>query len=459
MNLSAQQNHFSWKDSITSINLLGTSSDYSSPRKAAPQINFTENIFSSNENILFEMNSFRYDKIRMNLNSDFHYNSNALIVPFVSAIAKNGFIDSPEKLITQQKLKNKNTIDFGSNNEISFQKYQPTGLFKKSLLTFAVKQRSLNSISFSRDAFNILFFGNAMYAGETADLSNCKYGALNFQQYQFGFQKWICNNKHELAVAVSLLNGMSGTSFKTNTATLFTEQFGEYLDLNYDFDLHSTKGKNYFKGVGASSDFSFSGYSNKLKTQWWFFAKDVGFISWNKKSTDATANNFLHFMGVEVENLFAQTDSGFLHIKADSILSLLQIEKQNEAFTSVLPMRIGFAFQNFQHHLAGNISYRPMVDKHPLLFFQYKKRINIHGKRNPTIEAFVQKHLGYNKYFFDFSPSLSFGGTGNLNLGLRLSTTFHGKIYLSLGTFHLQSFFLPEQSTGASVFLQLHCNL
>src|SRR5205085_255735 len=117
---------------------------------------------------------------------------------------------------------------------------------------------------FKKDAFEILFRGNKNYAGKMAHLGDFEYNLQYYQQLNFTFghnYKWE-NNIFEYSVGLSLNKGQHLYSIKAPTATIFTEEHGEYIDLDADLEIHhsdsSSNHLNSWNGTGGSVDFSFS---------------------------------------------------------------------------------------------------------------------------------------------------------------------------------------------------------
>src|SRR5687767_5962409 len=137
-------------------------------KKAAVLLFVFSNIFSYsqyNTNFLNYTNTGR----AVSVNLDFEAGSNGLNGSLANRLVWGGHISNQVKEESSRLLRDRNNFGVGLNYNISaFLKGGP-----KHDFLIGVKNQEVLNATYSRDFFNLMFYGNKMYQGKTADLSHC----------------------------------------------------------------------------------------------------------------------------------------------------------------------------------------------------------------------------------------------------------------------------------------------
>ena len=173
------------------------------------------------------------------INGNMHSLSNSLSNKFVYAVFTNKFIDN--------NLKKTNAISNANNyfNSINFQLYYKSHFKNKSGLGYLISlsDHYYTNIRFSRDYFNFLFYGNKEFAGKTADLSGFKLNFIKYQKLRFGLSisKW---DILSIFLSAAMVRGLRNLRVEFNNAGIYTEQTGEYVDFNLNYNYFSSDTAN-----------------------------------------------------------------------------------------------------------------------------------------------------------------------------------------------------------------------
>lgn len=370
----------------------------------------------------------------------FNY-STAIPFSFTKEIGLGKFIDDELKYDAGRRLKKINYQEFGYDAGISWYHYwSDSSLFRKCVTGVSLSERSVTELRFSKDAFNTVFFGNAMYAGDSAFFTGTGLLNIHFRQLKFNWLRQFGNNDSAwtLSLSASLLQGIDAGYLATGKSSLYTEQNGEYIDLSSAFlysQSHTSSSSPFaFNGTGLSADLVLS-FPMGARSNFIFSVQDAGYIQWNRKSLRYLQDTSIHFEGVEVNNLFSFKDTSFLNINTDSILQLMGVESSEQSFTTRLPMRIGMCYtvtlwQN-QAELRAGFEYKTSFDLLPCFFV--------------SLSSFKPK-------FVYPTVLLSAGGTRVFSAGVGLSKVINDKVFISAGSNDLLGIIAPGTFGSASAF-------
>ena len=293
------------------------------------------------------LNTNTYNSQSLTIYGNAYLTSNAINQSFYQDVVDYGYIDNTTKNNISNNLNALNAVDFNYNLSIAYT-HRLDSLFgcPKGNLIISLGTRSLNSARFSNDAFNLIFFGNEQYAGQTAYLSGSSASLTYYNQLRIGWngtREQKNGSSISYGGAVSFLQGRSGFDLTVPKATLYTQQDGEYIDAAYNFLYKSSDtGSNNlltFNGGGLSVDaFVKKNFSSTFSIT--FSASDVGFMAWGKNSLQANADSGTHFTGYNAGDLFNLTDTAFNKINKDSILRLLGVRERKQSYVTSLPFHL-----------------------------------------------------------------------------------------------------------------------
>jgi hypothetical protein len=369
------------------------------------------------------------------VNLDFDAGSNGLSSRLVNKLVWGGYIDNDLKKESSKYLRAKNNFGINLNYDVSaFLK----GNNKFDFLIGFKNQEILNA-TYSRDFFNLMFYGNQSYKGLTADLSNCNVNALRFQEVKFGVMMHQVDSVGKIGVSVSFIKGEQLFFIKTGkTSSLYTSADGSELLLNSNFNvaISDTNNKRLgsFNGIGASADIFFeTTYKSKIgkKSVLVVNANNLGFIHWQNQSVQYSSDSVFKYTGYNINNIFDLKDSTISRINADSLLRNVS-NARSQDFNVNIPTNLVIVNKIFFSDMFSlsqgfrfifNANYRPYLFFEPE--FKYKKLI-------------FGLHAGY-------------GGYARLNFGT--SVTWNNKHwFLRIGSNSLQGYVLPKSAFGQGLF-------
>lgn len=298
----------------------------------------------------------------------------------------------------------------------------------------------LNS-KYPKDLLNVVMFGNASFAGKTADFSEIEFNLLMYKQFEVGILKSVQkeNGKWNLGFGLSLLTGTRNLQLKISEATLYTDSDGEYLDGEFHGSFRSSSmGKTQFfaaNGFGVSGTFSIGYESEKFGIR--LDGDELGFINWKRKLKRTDLDSAFRFEGVEV-NLFSADGNPFSSFNLDSVVDGFATVREAEAYSVATPGRIrveGFYSLNSENwRVYAGVQYRFATGYVPLGYI---------GTSAPLKKGF----------FID--GRFAYGGFGSWNLGLEVRKRFKNVFELRLGTNNLEGYLLPMVGTSQSAYITL----
>ncbi len=386
----------------------------------------------------YNANFLNYSKTgrSVSVNLDFEAGSNGMSSRLVNKLIWGGYIDNDLKEESSKHLRGKNNFGLLLNYDMSaFVK----GNNKFDYLIGFKNQEVLNA-TYSKDVFNLMFYGNQSYKGKTADLSNCGVNALRFQEVKFGAMMHHVDSVGKIGVSVSFLKGEQLFYVKTNkNSSLYTSDDGSEIVFNSDFNmaLSDTNNKRLggFNGIGASADIFFeTSYKSKVgkKSILTVNANNIGFIHWWKNSVQYSSDSILRYNGYTIRSIADLKDSTLNRINKDTLVRNLT-NARTEDFNVNIPTNLviinKIIFSNSFNLSVGfrhifNANYLPYVFTEPE--FKYKNM------------AFCL-HAGY-------------GGYVKLNVGA--SVTWNSKgWFVRVGSNSLQGYVAPKSAYGQGLFL------
>ena len=254
-----------------------------------------------------------------------------------------GNIDKYKQTISDGLIE-QNILSIRSKTGISYSK---KAFANKIGYSLGIYDRAEVDFGFSKDLFDLVFFGNEMFMGEKINLNNTYLSATKFQQINIGLSRIIQlsnDNQYmpsqiEVGLGYSHLIGNHHVDFSTNDSYIEMGNDGEYINTNLNFsaNIADTNKLNLFgsQGIGHALDLFLN--LKKDENNIHFSIADLGNINWNKNAINYTSEKEISFSGVEIDNLLKVT-SDELEFNAKAILP--QLEKK--PFVTLLPTIISF---------------------------------------------------------------------------------------------------------------------
>lgn len=368
-------------------------------------------------------------------NLNFDAGSNGLSSDLVNKLVWGGYIDKKTKDESAKYLRAKNNFGIDLNYDLSaFIK----GNNKFDFLVGFKNQELLNA-TYTKDFFNLMFYGNQSYKGRFADLSNCNVNALRFQEVKFGAIMHKVDSVGKIGISLSFIKGEQLFYIKTNeVSSLYTSVDGSELLFNSNFNMAlsdtNTRGLGSFNGIGASADLFFeTPYKSVIGKRSVLIvnANNIGFIHWRNNSVQYSSDSTLRFRGYSVTNILDLKDSTISRINGDSLLRNVA-NARTDNFNVNIPTNLLIINKiYFTEQFCGSVGFRYIFNANykPYIFVEPEYRV-----KNVTFGL----HTGYGGYF-------------RLNVGASVTWSSKGW-YLKIGSNSLQGYVVPKSAFGQGVF-------
>lgn len=372
------------------------------------------------------------------VNLDYEAGSNGMNSRFVNKLIWGGYIDDNLKKESAENLKARNNFGIAINYDVcAFIKGN-----KKFDFLVGVKNQEVINATYTRDFFNLMFYGNQSYKGHTADLSNCNINALRFQEIKFGAMIHQVDSVGKIGVSISFLKGEQLFYIQTLQSSLYTSSDGSELLFNSNFSMAMSDTNNRkigsFNGIGASADIYFeTSYKSKVGSRSVLVvnANNLGFIHWRNNSVQYSSDSALRYTGYRIRTLADLKDSTLHRLSGDSLLRNVA-NARNQNFNTNIPTNLiiinKIYFRKEIFALSTGFRYIFNANYTPYLFLEPEYRI-----RNVLIGL----HAGY-------------GGYTRVNVGAFVSWK-SDNWFVKIGSNSLQGFVIPKYAFGQGVFLSL----
>ncbi|HEX7415326.1 MAG TPA: DUF5723 family protein [Bacteroidia bacterium] len=376
----------------------------------------------------------------INLHAEYELNSNAVQNDLVDKFIYGGNIDSATKERSQKRLKSHNriggaynagaTVFFGSDKS----KYH---------FVAGLKQVEMANASFSRDVFNLAMYGNKMYEGKTANISNTNINNYQYQEMKLGLMWDNIDSTAKFGVSLSYLKGQTFDQLRTGAASIYTAADASQINIAMNGSLvmnDTSKGKNdlaAFNGNGMSAEFfAYIPYASKLGASNFFVAvNNMGFIRWNKNTVSYNTDTAYVYKGVTTNNIFQLNNTSVQSLSKDSLVKKLTKNGRGPV-SSHLPMSL-FVLHTikFSQLFTLNTGFRYLFHANYKPYFYAEGQFAVHKNFSATV------HVGI-------------GGYGKLSEGFNVEykvKTFSVRV----GSNAIQGYLIPKHSLGQGVFISL----
>lgn len=304
-----------------------------------------------------------------------------------------------------------------------------------------IADRTHANATYSKDLFDLAMFGNAMFAGKTADLSNIKANFISYKQWEVGILKNIgtSKGKWQIGFGLGLLTGNRNLNVDISEAELFTDADGDYLEGSIHGEARSSSlNATQFidaNGLGMSAAMTFAYQGEKFGVR--FDAHDLGFIRWSTGLRHTEFDSVFHFEGVDI-NLFGTGGAGFSSVSLDTVVDGFVSKLDATPYTIATPARMrleGFyRLKSEGLHIYAGVQYRIASGYVPLGYV---------GVSSPLPKQFY------------IDGRFAYGGFGSWSIGLELRKKFGQVLEVRLGSNNLEGFVLPMVGTSQSAYLSI----
>lgn len=340
-----------------------------------------------------------------------------------------GFLDENEKRNILSVLKSKNNIAFEINNSFTYKNSKEWGLsLSNNVGAYATYSKSLVQLS---------LLGNTPFKGENLKLDPIDITAFNYSQLNFLY-KW--NKKVE--TNLGLILGHHLFNANVNKGFFYTDSQASFISYELDYEAHFTNSADLRQnpysnnGYGASFGICYKDSIDKGSIE--ITINDLGFINWNKKTTNMYIKNQYEFEGIYVDNFINFNDS-IIRNEINSLQNNLQANTK-ESFMWKIPTRLSFKINqslksSFIQTYSISMDHRINLYNTPRFALEISKKIKKHnmtlGYHIGGVEhsgfQFKYNYLGEKNQLyihtqqFNFGiPSLSYG----LHVGIGIKRIF-----------------------------------
>jgi hypothetical protein len=375
------------------------------------------------------------------LNS-YHYNS---AFRFNDLISDDNQIQ-PNLIIP--KLKSMNSMGLGGQLDW----FRMSKHIKGAQYTICISEVFSNRFDYSKDFIDLLWNGNASFAGRYADLNNVRIQSNYYRSISLGFTKKI-NEKWTMGVRPKLLFGLLNFSTKTAEASLYTDPNGFELSGNVKYDIYTSgyiedtsnssiaitaKDILGFKNIGLGLDAGVR-YQLNEKISLSLNVKDFGYIKWKSKTANYHIDGYYKTTGMVI------TDSSSI-VNANWEKSVDSLDKEfkptidREKYTTFLTSRIS---------LSGDYKFNDWVSAYATLntFIYYKLFTTLTVGSTFTLGRYFQGTINY---------SIMKNNYANFGFGIVLNA---GPAQIFLITDNLPAIFNPYKFKYTNISLGINITL
>ena len=370
----------------------------------------------------------------INLSSFNYYASNSFNNDLTNKFIYGGNIDSTLKTFNQSKLGRINSFGGEFEQKLEYINFNVTPIKKWSNLglVFSVEDMNYISSNISSDLYNIAFFGNQNYLGDTMNFAFSHAQYLHLQKISVG----LISKNSRSSLKLSFVSGNKSVEYRLGDTWMYSSALSDSIKFNLNAEGFSTDSTNsYFssKGQGFAIDLNHNFiYFNKKQNKQVINFKlgNIGAIFWNNKTNYSYVDSSNVYSGFDVLNLF-NGDSTALQISSDT----LGIIRQQKSRAQLLPFELSI------QKLANRYS-----DQKLQLIFGFKSIISSDYKPYLFIGAYYAPIDN-----LSISSRLAYGGFGGFKMGLNANYFMNNTLQISVGTYDLVGFISPKYGFGKSL--------
>ncbi len=307
---------------------------------------------------------------------------------------------------------------------------------------FSYHHRQMRNVNATKGLYDLVFYGNARFAGDTVDISNLRVQNYIYNQYTGGIRKQIDYGKMqmEFGIGLSFLQIINQQDISTRDSWIYTAEDGDTISIKYDLTFNNAReGANTFfqrNGLGASGDIHLA-FMNKDKWKLSVDFSDIGYMYFRKTPVNYSAAKSIEFRGIVLPNLLNFSPQTFDTLNLDSAVRSYLPTKTNNQYNLFIPFTASIAFS------------KPLLNNRLVLTvgYQYRFLPGYYGYGYVKANYFMKKNM---------VVSVTGGGGGYswFNLGVEFSKRW--KYFdLTIGSSNLLGTLIPTHYTGTGLYLRL----
>ncbi len=376
----------------------------------------------------------------VSINGEYELGSNGIYNSLLNKFIYGGRIDKKIKDASNDHMKNLNVMGANMNYDVSVFFGRNS---KYSYLIGFKDQRIFNS-SFTKDFYQLVFYGNKPYLNETKNLSGSSINSLRFQELKLGFIWHKIDTTAKVGISVSILKGQQLFYIKAKEgSSLYTNADGTELVFNSDFNMALSDTNNRsnpfaYTGIGASADIFFeTPYKSKIGkgSVLTVNANNIGFLHWFDNSVQYNSDSTFKFDGYHINNLLDLKDSTLASINRDTIIRTTT-NARKESFNINIPTNLLIINKiRFTNKFVLGTGFRYLFNSNFKPYFFTDAEYQLTSKITGVL------HIAY-------------GGYSRLNIGLAFSYT-SPSWFFKIGSNSLQGYISPSNTYGQGAFVSI----
>ena len=341
-----------------------------------------------------------------------------------------GFIDDAMKLSSSNRHDEINRFGIDLNTEVVYKNHK-VNLFKDSLKGLLVKVGvfSFSSLIYSKDLFDMAFYGNDMFTGDTAYFTGSQFNSFAFQKIGIG---WL-NKKSKSSFSLNFIGVNNYLNGVINESYLYHSQDADSLEFLLSGEGVRPKKTPYYKGFGLAIDMDYRFKMKKNEKEFVHFQlvmRNLGF-AYLLNTENYIANGVATVDSYQINDL----------INSESIFS--NPEEVSDGLSDTIITKGSLVM------LPAMFQFTKLVDYNSLNRFQ-----GFFGFRGYLNNAYVPMLFGGLDFkaakWCRFGAQASYGGFSQLRWGMYSSFNFKN-FNLGIASENLFS------KTGESILIKLSC--
>lgn len=365
--------------------------------------------------------------------------TNGFSKKFIQAVKQSQYLSY--ELKQSNPLKKFNFINYQLNEEFSFFRL-PDSLFGMEKLGYhvGILYQQLFTSAFNDDLYNLIAFGNKMFAGKEANLSQSLFQYYNYGTLSMGLFK-VFEDENTITKAIFDFNVHAFKDIQyiyIPNASLYTADDGSYINFKIKGIYQAKNNNQTFDIPGISFNAGISLYNKKSKTQFSFLIKQLGVAFLTNKSYHVAIDTMVHYEGIQINNIIAnpQYNSGIL--SNDSISSLYIHHMDTSSSVISLPETMLFSISHvFNNKILSDISLG--------LSYQFRTK-----QKNP--EVFISQSIKINPKL-KFGIGSTFGGYSSISPFLNAEFKFNKQNNLFIHIANPLSYIITNYAYNTTIFL------
>jgi hypothetical protein len=322
----------------------------------------------------------------------YHYNSAFNF----NSLVKDNVID-PNNVIP--KLKKLNQIYSGGSFDLFSMRFKSEKTYYQISLRDVWSERFV----YTADLANLVWNGNASYAGKTADLNDVRVAANYYRELALSANKSI-NDKLIVGVRGKFLMGLTNVTTKESKNTLYTDPNGASINGHSEFTLLTSGLLNAdeikvgdflgFQNLGGALDIG-ARYKVTEKLSIACNVTNIGFINWKKDVKNYRVDGDYTYTGYIMRDSSDVTNADWENV-TDTLIAVFKPTENSKAYKSWLTPSIYF---NGNYLLTENLTLYSAIAID--VYHSVRPTLTVGGTQTvgKTIQATINYTITSNSYF------------------------------------------------------------